>query len=83
MKLTIKYIIGIVGLVLFSFSGYSQPGQWNKIDTIDGQGRFGCVGFTSIGYGYVGTGYDNNDYKRSFYSYNPTVDNWDKKARPQ
>lgn len=78
MNSVIKNILGIVFLIVLTISGFSQPGQWLRKDSINGPGKFGCIGFSYGGQGYLGTGYDNNDYKRSIYSYDPGTDDWDK-----
>ena len=78
MNSIVKNSLGIMLIMVLTASGFSQPGQWVLKDSIKGPGKYGCVAFSIDGTGYLGTGYDNNDYKRSLFSYNPWLDDWDK-----
>ncbi|MFI5203478.1 MAG: kelch repeat-containing protein [Flavobacteriales bacterium] len=74
-----KIMKGALGLFLFLIpvSVFSQTDTWAQRDSIKGPPKSACVAFTAYTSGFVGGGFDLFEYKRSFYRYDPAVDDWD------
>ena len=49
---------------------------WEQRADFPGDGRSATSSFSFSDYGYVGLGYDGEDFRRSFYAYDPATDIW-------
>lgn len=60
-----------------SLSGlFSQIPAWEQRADYPGDGRSAAVTFSFPDKGFIGTGYDGEDFRRSFYMYDPATDFW-------
>ena len=78
MKRTHQLLLMVGAFLLASTEMRSQVDTWVLKDSIKGPSKYGCVAFELNGDGWLGLGYDNSDYKRSFYSYDPGENDWDR-----
>jgi len=72
MKSILLFCSSICCLTLAS---YAQP-NWEKKADFPGDGRSAASSFSFTDFGYVGLGYDGEDFRRSFYAYDPIYDTW-------
>lgn len=71
-----KKFILLNSIVLLSASSiFAQP-AWEKKADFPGDGRSATSTFSFSDYGYIGLGYDGEDFRRSFYVYDPVNDSW-------
>ena len=54
----------------------SAENAWEQKADFPGDGRSAVSSFGFSDYGFVGLGYDGEDFRRSFYAYNPLTDSW-------
>jgi N-acetylneuraminic acid mutarotase len=73
-----NHVLFFSTLLLITLYGYTQTNIWVKRDTVNGGPKTGCVAFFIDGTGYLGTGYAYNEYKRTFYRYQISNNDWDK-----
>jgi hypothetical protein len=50
--------------------------NWEQKADFPGDGRSAVSSFGFSDYGFVGLGYDGEDFRRSFYAYDPLTDSW-------
>ena len=65
-------------LFIFTFSVLVSHAQyaWKQKADYPGDGRSAASGFSFSDFGYIGLGYDGEDFRRSFYAYDPLYDVW-------
>lgn len=62
--------------LLLGVTSFAQIQAWEKKADFPGDGRSAAVGFSFMDRGFIGTGYDGEDYRRSFYMFDPLTDSW-------
>jgi len=63
--------------VLFSgHLGFAQIKAWKQRADFPGDGRSAASSFSFSDRGFIGAGYDGEDYRRSFYMYDPLLNTW-------
>ena len=63
-------------MLIAGFSAQAQILEWEQRADFPGDGRSAAIGFGFMDKGFIGTGYDGEDYRRSFYMYDPALDFW-------
>lgn len=72
-----KKCVFLFATILFSTPFiYSQVNAWEQRADYPGDGRSAAISFSFIDNGFIGTGYDGEDFRRSFYKYDPATDVW-------
>lgn len=62
--------------IFFQLTALFAQSAWEPRADFPGDGRSAVSSFSFIDYGYIGLGYDGEDFRRSFYAYDPSTDNW-------
>lgn len=63
-------------LLLISYSAANAQVAWKQKADFPGDGRSSASSFSFSDYGYIGLGYDGENFRRSFYAYDPAADTW-------
>ena len=69
-----KEIIPVILFCLLLKNIHAQA--WEQKTDFPGDGRSSVSSFSFSDYGYVGLGYDGENFRRSFYAYDPFNDSW-------
>ncbi|MFI5171869.1 MAG: kelch repeat-containing protein [Chitinophagales bacterium] len=69
-----KELLSILFICLIIKNSHAQA--WEQKADFPGDGRSSVVSFSFPDYGFIGTGYDGEDFRRSFYAYDPYNDLW-------
>ncbi len=71
-----KYLLLCTAALLASHAADAQVLAWEQKADFPGDGRSAVVSFSFMDKGFIGAGYDGEDYRRSFYMYDPVTDAW-------
>jgi len=66
----------VLPLVLLIAAQVAAQPAWKQKADFPGDPRSSCSSFSFSDYGFIGLGYDGEDFRRSFYAYDPVYNSW-------
>ncbi len=71
-----RKILFVICILFFADQKTFAENNWEQKADFPGDGRSAVSSFGFSDYGFVGLGYDGEDFRRSFYAYDPLTDSW-------